>query len=241
MILVAPKLRYNTPEDRVLFGQVSARYANAEYIRSKCSIPITPQLERERLPWPPPDENFTNVVAGDTCLQVRHSGQSFSDYTLYSRNWSFRTDSPTDLRNRPQAPSMLYSNTSVLGSWIDVRDFGDTSSSFGRRTHNVSMAMPHPGVVSAAHFPKNKIMQPEDLAGFGEYEIRASVPSPAINVICAGLTQGELDPFLEEPAGQNINHTTSAVDDVFDFGQGKGRRIPKFPKAPIFYNTVANR
>lgn len=142
---------------------------------------------------------------------------------------------------------MLFSNTSVLGSWIDRYDFQETSSFYARRTHNVSMAMPHPGVVSAAHAPRNKIMQPEDLAGFGQYEIHAAVPSPAINVICAGLAEDELAPFIEEQPKQNETRsmrswpTTSIVDDIFDFGEGKRRKIPTFPKAPIFFNTVVNK
>ena len=145
---------------------------------------------------------------------------------------------------------MLYDNTTVLGSWIDIHDFSETSSRFNRRTHNVTLAMPHAGVFSAALDPINSkhILRPQDLGGLGGYVITASVPSPAVNVICAGLTEQELKPFVftmwdhggntYDNALGGSNH--SAVDDVFDFGETSGRKLPTFEQTPIAYNTILN-
>ncbi len=144
---------------------------------------------------------------------------------------------------------MLSNNTSVLGSWIDIEDFTATSSRFQRRVHNVTMAMPHLGVISAARDPINKILQPEDLAGVGEFKIRASVPSPAVNVICAGLTPEELEPFVydwevrddEEDKDSGGRRNTSMVDLIFGFGEAyAGLKFPTFKKAPIDHNTMFN-
>lgn len=59
------------------------------------------------------------------------------------------------------------------------------------------MAMPHPGVVSAAINPANGIQQPDELNGLGIYSVRASVPVPFVNVICLmGMTEGDLKPLV---------------------------------------------
>ena len=39
----------------------------------------------------------------------------------------------------------------------------EDSANFGRIVNNISMAMPHSGIVAAARDPKNGILQPEDL------------------------------------------------------------------------------
>lgn len=69
--------------------------------------------------------------------------------------------------------------------------------------------MPHAGVFSAAHDRKNGIMQPEDLAGLGEYSVRASVVSPSVNVLCVDMTATELDPLVYV-AWPNANTTDSS-------------------------------
>lgn len=58
---------------------------------------------------------------------------------------------------------MLYDNTTVQGSWIHVYNTTERSETFKRIINNVSMAMPHAGVFSAARDPLNDILQPEDL------------------------------------------------------------------------------
>lgn len=90
--------------------------------------------------------------------------------------------------------------------------------------------------------------------------MQASVPSPAINVLCAAMTADELSPMVltkwpgyngtapnatNWPLGYQIPAPPSwlnktAVDDIFGFGEPYGRRHPVFPKLPQVYNTVLN-
>ena len=58
---------------------------------------------------------------------------------------------------------MLYDNTTVKGSWVDVRNMTLVSQEKGRIINNVSLAFPHPGVAAAAQDARNKILQPAEL------------------------------------------------------------------------------
>lgn len=59
---------------------------------------------------------------------------------------------------------MLYDNTTVKGSWIQIQNMTELSKNFSRIVNNVTMAMPHSGVFEAAMDPFNDIMQPRDLS-----------------------------------------------------------------------------
>ena len=93
---------------------------------------------------------------------------------------------------------MLFDNTTVTGSWIQTNtsDLTAAYDKYSRIVNNITMSMPHAGIFSAAHDAKNGILQPEDLAGVGEYSIRASVVSPAINVLCVNMNSTELAPLV---------------------------------------------
>lgn len=70
----------------------------------------------------------------------------------------------TELSQRPPPVGMLYDNTTVRGTWINIQNMTELSSKYGQRIiNNVSMAMPHSGVFTAARDPLNQIMQPETL------------------------------------------------------------------------------
>jgi hypothetical protein len=62
--------------------------------------------------------------------------------------------------------------------------------------NNITLAMPHAGVIAAAKDPKNGIVQPAELEGVGEYSLRASVVSSAVNVLCANVNASELAPLI---------------------------------------------
>ena len=70
-----------------------------------------------------------------------------------------------DLSQRPNAVGMLYDNTTIQGSWLNVpqNDMTELSLRWNRIVTNVSMAMPHAGVFAAVRDPINGIMQPQDL------------------------------------------------------------------------------
>jgi hypothetical protein len=128
--------------------------------------------------------------------------------------------------------------------------------------NNITMAMPHPGVALAAVDPENHIFQPDELNGLGIYSIRASVPSPFVNVLCAmGMSDTQLKPLVWEmwndtgtfnasdwPA--QLGKTTydypylggTPFDDIFLWGETYGNYNwpPVFPKLPADYNTIIN-
>jgi hypothetical protein len=168
------------------------------------------------------------------------------------------TGASPNITDRPQAVAMLFDNTTVQGNWIMPSNMSANSEQFRRIVTNVTMAMPHAGIFAAARDPKNGIMQPNELDGVGGYSIKASVPSPSVNVICADVTKAELTPmvYTEWPGattnitdipGQkaiqgmkwqsDIPNSTStnqwmnstAVDALFQWGEKYKRRPPVFP------------
>ena len=89
------------------------------------------------------------------------------------------------------------------------------------------------------------------------------MPSPAVNALCAAMTEDELAPIVvnqwpEYKSGKkfmniteygsvgegNPNNSTwsnaTAVDGIFGFGDKYGRKPPIFPKLPEAYNTILN-
>ncbi|WYZ41916.1 hypothetical protein EsH8_V_000811 [Colletotrichum jinshuiense] len=117
--------------------------------------------------------------------------------------------------------------------------------------------------------PVNKILQPNDLSGVGEYAIKASVVSPALNVMCVNISPEELSPLIytEWPLGKNNSNETlvpgqrigpldweqyvpppsetewlnrTSVDDVFRWGEQYQRRPPVFQLYPADFNMVTN-
>lgn len=89
----------------------------------------------------------------------------------YLSNWTnsiSRGTGSDDLAKRPAPLAMLYDNTTVQGSWIDVQNMTELSKKYSpdgydRIVLNITMAMPHTGVFSAMRDPVNNIMQPQDL------------------------------------------------------------------------------
>ena len=94
----------------------------------------------------------------------------------------------------------------------------------------------------------------------GATYINAAVPSPAINVLCAGMTADELTTLIYNrwPEGQkSFNATTwdqhqpgdipdsflnrTVVDDLFTWGPQYGQHPPIFGKLPEPYNTIVNK
>ncbi|KAL8764724.1 MAG: hypothetical protein Q9194_006878 [Teloschistes cf. exilis] len=252
--LVAPKLRTGHFEPRQLYGRVATTFANSDYIKKGCQTPISEQTDPH--------------YSGSTCISIEHSGQAYHNYMQYLSDWTTiiaKGGKSADLAQRPLPVAMLYDNTTVQGSWIDIRNMTTLSKDFSTADYdrvviNVSMAMPHSGVFSAARDPIKKIMQPQDLNGLGEYDILASVASPTTNVLCASMREDELTPLVysQWPMGNGtatnfkgwpnsfdipkwpswLNQTP--VDDLFGFGEKYGRRPPVFPKLPKPYNAVLN-
>lgn len=123
---------------------------------------------------------------------------------------------------------MLFDDVTVTAPWIERRELQQIR---GWVVHNVTMAVPHPGVVSAALDPTNDILQPNERDGLGIYTIRASVPSPFVNVICAmGMAATDLDPVMDNSASNSVEETGTELDEVFRWGPQYGQK--KWP--PLF-------
>jgi hypothetical protein len=185
---------------------------------------------------------------------------AFHNYHAYLGTWSDLSKNGNgtgDLNSRPKGYAMLNDNTTITAPWIEQENGNMTKlyEDYGHIVINVSMAMPHAGVVGAAMDPINKIMQPEDLDGQGLYRIRASVPSPVVHVLCAMLTKEDMDPYVLQtnlttnevglPSPYNLSDPFlggTPLDELFSWGPAYGDYTwpPVFGKLPIGYNTIVN-
>lgn len=247
--MVTPKLVFGQWEYQELHGLVKASYANPYYVQDSCTTPINKTLDE----W----------NAGPSCLDVSYSGQSYRNLLAFMGTWEqvgnngTTIQSTTDIYARPVGTAILYDNTTVYSTWIDgefsnpVKQFNSTK----RIINNVTLAMPHAGVYAAATDPINGILQPNDLSGVGEYQIRASVASPSVNVMCVNIAGPDLAPLVyttwpdantdsTDVPGQKIGFedwqddvptisdnewlNSTVVDDVFLWGEKHGRRPPVF-------------
>ena len=115
--------------------------------------------------------------------------------------------------------------------------------------------MPHSGVFAAARDQRNGILQPEELNSEGTYSLRASVPSPIMNVLCANMNEEELKPIVYDTWNDEVVNITSwqtlwnnatttnktVVDDIFGWNtQDRFNYPPVFAKYPKPFNTIMN-
>ncbi|KAF4632719.1 hypothetical protein G7Y89_g5404 [Cudoniella acicularis] len=247
--LVSPHLKMWGFEPKLMYGLVKMSYANTYYIADTCQSPISSTVDSD---------------AGDTSY---HNSITFlSSWAVISAGGEGIS---SDITQRPQAPAMLFDNTTVTGSWVftDTSDVTGLYKTYNRVINNVTLAMPHAGVYYAARDIKNEILQPEELGGVGEYSLRASVVSPALNVMCVNANQTELAPLvyvtwpnatknssdipnqvlpwvgyqddIQLLPGQNFLNST-VLDDIFEWGPKYNRQPPVFGMWPIEYNSVTN-
>ncbi|KAJ5244036.1 hypothetical protein N7489_004132 [Penicillium chrysogenum] len=248
--LVAPKLSLGPVEPTILQGKVLSSFANTHYTAANCETPVTNEM----------DPDYRNT----TCIQIEHVGHAYHNYQQWISQWSqlitHNNETSSQLQKRPKPTGSLWDNTTVTGSWIDMQDMSTLSKEHGRMINNITMAMPHGGIPGAAMNSKNKLKQPTDSSGEGKYTIEASVPSPAVNVLCTGMTKDELSPLVYSswPGGDKFNMTTwttsppddipdpaswlnrTVVDTLFQFGPKSNQIPPIFGKYPLPYNTILN-
>ncbi|TWU72033.1 hypothetical protein ED733_001305 [Metarhizium rileyi] len=185
--LVSPKLKFDSWHSQELQGPVLASYGNLKYTKSKC---------------PAMFGGSAGALQDDACVNVEFSGQSYRNLLAFMETWTKRIDNGTDLSTlfakRPVGTSLLNNNVTMVGAWINTQYSNVTESSekYGRIVNNVTMAMPHPGVYAAATHRNNRIVQPDELSGVGQYSIRAGVVSPTINTMCVAVTKDELAPLV---------------------------------------------
>ncbi|OJD33351.1 uncharacterized protein BKCO1_3100033 [Diplodia corticola] len=241
--LVQPQLKLGALETKIAKASVLTKFANSQYLGYNCETPITVSE----------DEVHRNA----TCLDITYAAQSYHDYQRYVAEWDYlarNKTAGTTKESRVPAFSQFHSEILVNGTWLDVSAFEWS----GRIINNVTLAMPHAGVLSAAWDERNDILQPSELGGLGAYNLVASVPSPAIHVLCANMNRSELAPIvftawndseeLDAPtwpeqisfltSDESINKTV--VDDLFGWRKN-GQNAPIFPRYPSSYNTVLNQ
>lgn len=242
--LVQPTLRQGSWKQTVLAGRVKTDVANVNYVKSLCQTPIRTDDE----------------YGGSTCLQIEHAGQGYHNYQRYLSEWDMTASNgngSTNQTERPPGFGLLYENTTITAQWINIIDTKEVSKKHGRAINNVSLAMPHAGVFEAAHNPRNGILQPEELNSEGTYSLKASVPSPVLEVLCVNMNKEELAPIVYEAWIENevevadwpmqglwdtnttVNKTK--VDDIF--GWNTENRVdwpPIFAKYPLQFNTLMN-
>ncbi|KAI6782687.1 uncharacterized protein J7T54_000830 [Emericellopsis cladophorae] len=266
--MVAPKLKYGGWESKELTGLVRTSYANPQYVAKECPSLLNAQDEPH---------------AAASCSNVLYSGASYRNLLKYMSVWTEisenGTGGMTDLKDRPAGTTLLFDNTTMEATWIETEHSSMEANfaTWDRVINNVTMAMPHPGVYAAATDEANSILQPDDLAGVGEYMIRAGVVSPSINVMCVNMNRDELAPLVytewlnaetddtgvgdQKGAAAGWESTipsvpyenedndaiiddsflnSTAVDDVFRWGQQYYRYPPVFPMLPSNYNMITN-
>jgi hypothetical protein len=149
--LDAPKLKLGKLEELNLYGRVATSWANLTYVKDTCQTPITSLMDP--------------LYNEDTCLVIEFAGQGFTNIQQYMGEWVTYSNSgikSQDLGHRPLPTALLYDNTTIQGSWINILNMTEVSQNYSRIINNVTMAMPHTGVVAAASDPINHIMQPQD-------------------------------------------------------------------------------
>jgi hypothetical protein len=246
--LVQPILKSGHWDEMMMAGRVKTSFGNMNYLKQICETPITDTMDK--------------IDGRTTCLQIEHAGQGYHNYQRYLASWkqvSAWGNGTSDQSRRPQGFGLLYENTTITAQWINIIDTIEQSKKYGRAINNVSLAMPHSGVFASARDQRNDILQPEELSSEGMYSVRASVPSPVLNVLCANMDADELKPIVydEWDNGEKVeinnwvrlsaNATTTnntAVDDIFGWTKEDNATMldypPVFAKLPKQFNTIMN-
>ena len=232
--MVAPKLKYGGWESRQLEGYIRSSYANAQYAQKNCAS--LPDLEDPLGAQPLPSE--------ESCMAAQFSGQSYRNLMNFMTVWSGIYDNGTaasqDLASRPTGTTLLFDNTTMISSWIETGTSNVTAlyEKHNRIINNVSLAMPHPGVYGAATSAKNGILQPDELAGVGEYSVRAGVVSPSINVMCVNMDKSELAPLVYTEWGDHALTNDTAVPDQKIGWEGWQTQVPKYGEEGEYLNET---
>ena len=148
-------------------------------------------------------------------------------WTRFSENGTATARS--DLNRRPVGTTLLYDNTTMEATWIETHasDVKANWDKHKRIINNITMAMPHPGVYAAATNHDNNILQPDDLAGVGEYSIRAGVVAPSINVMCVNMKEKELEPLVYTAWPDSRTEDTDVGDQTIGWDRWE-EEVPRY-------------
>jgi hypothetical protein len=206
--LVQPVAKESEWHSKVMMGLVSTDFANLQHIQDSCKLPIAPGI----------DDTYSST----TCMQISHAARSMYNEQTFLATWSEFLESGNYTSNQEQRPAVVglqYGNSTVVPQWINIINTTEVSSLHYRVVNNVTLALPHIGVVDAIHNHRNRMPQSESSNSIGPYSLRASVPSPMINVLCVHMTEAELEPMVFESWPQNkLHNKTTNLENWFTSG-----------------------
>ena len=83
----------------------------------------------------------------------------------FMANWTglVNTGKVFDDLERPSPMGTLFDNTTLRGTWINIQDTKEVSDKFNRIVNNVTAALPHGGIFSAAQLPTNDMIGQSNL------------------------------------------------------------------------------
>lgn len=213
--LVQPIARESDWHSKVVAGSVSTDFANLKHIQDSCKLPIAPGV----------DDNYLST----TCMKISHAARSMYNEQTFLATWSEFLEPGNDTSNQEQRPAVVglqYENATVVPQWINVINTTEVSSLHRRVINNVTLALPHIGVVDAIQNQRNRMPRSESSNSIGTYSLWASVPSPMINVLCVHMTEKELEPIVFSKWSQNQTVNASNWFTTGDFSTWEPSIIP---------------
>lgn len=97
-------------------------------------------------------------------MEMKYAAQAYHDFQRFISDWYVEASSgnmSSELSKRPQGFALMTENTTVNAQWIELATASGAAEADGRTVNNISMAMPHAGVTSAARDSTNGILQPQ--------------------------------------------------------------------------------
>ncbi|KAJ4287992.1 hypothetical protein N0V90_012008 [Kalmusia sp. IMI 367209] len=219
------KLHESKWDHKSFTGLVQTDFADLNYITNNC----VPRI------------GTGNDVS---CFQNEAYSNSLP-YLLESDSPPLRLDNlPPQNRGKHTPGLVFYENTTIIGQWVDVVNGSAVSEIYHRTIDNVSLAMPHPGVLVASPF-KNASARFGVSDVMTEFSLRASVPSLVTNVLCASLNESDLIPVGSENEPRNAvrgltPQNNTALQEIFNWKSSERhlRVHPVFTRLPKSFSTV---
>jgi len=231
---------------------VTINYANSTTLVNNCPAIVSADQDG-------PVNGGALPVSQITCYNIHNSFPSLRDFTTYSnlfKGWVASSNSSTNKVNVTERPnaSTVFKHNIYYGQFTSIQGQNGIN--------NVSLVMPHGGLVPAIqNGTENHLVQPDMSGDFGNIDVTASIINPAVNVLCASLDDetvqwfiraggpydtnrtGRLDPSIQKLFNFNPNASiTGWYDYTYNINKlgrnGTGYEAPRFEKDPIEYNSV---
>lgn len=129
-------------------GVVKTSFANETYLETSYRSSI------ESNPTQDTDRSFMSVV---------YSSQGSDCWNTYLTAWGIgKRSQARPFQSQRLTPWTLDRSTQsqINSSWVQIIDMQNAFNKFGRVVNNVTLAIPHPGILKAARTSSNSIAQP---------------------------------------------------------------------------------